>query len=87
MNIFHTESLTQFIKSKKIDLTKIPYGTNLLFTARKKVGKPFSRLSPYLTVRALLRHTAYPYVILITKKLRSRQISKCFFIMALLKTT
>ncbi|WP_138129512.1 hypothetical protein, partial [Pseudalkalibacillus caeni] len=27
-----------------------------------KVGKPLSRLPPYQTVRALLRHTAYPYV-------------------------
>lgn len=31
--------------------------------AGNKVGKPLSWLPPFQTVRALLRHTAYPYVI------------------------
>ncbi|MFD2195762.1 hypothetical protein, partial [Oceanobacillus bengalensis] len=35
---------------------------------RNKVGKPFSWLPPYQTVRALLRHTAYPYVTMIIKR-------------------
>ncbi|MCM3588593.1 hypothetical protein M3182_23240, partial [Mesobacillus maritimus] len=40
-----------------------------------KVGKPLSWLPPYQTVRALLRHTAYPYVTSVIKRMRSRHFA------------
>ncbi|MEC1945909.1 hypothetical protein P9E76_12735, partial [Schinkia azotoformans] len=43
--------------------------------SQNKVGKPLSRLPPYQTVRALLRHTAYPYVIMFIKRMHSKHFA------------
>jgi len=42
---------------------------------QNKVGKSLTRLPPYQTVHALLRHTAYPYVVMIIMRMHSRRFA------------